>query len=324
MGNQGYTQSLMMQTRIPILHLMERMANHQCNMGTLHVFWKWWRDHTPRILMPIPPINEPAIMPNKEIPTITFTFPEEELVEPHILVQTTPYICPAQSLPPTLLQHTTWKASMMFRGALPSEEIFIAPLSWWPPVRLSHIPFQLIFPLSKTLPQSSPIIHLGQQIQCIASYINLVDKMLYDSAEPRRYRYLPDSEMWYDSILKLKWNLTFNFDYPENTYKSEDEQPQNPNQLWTWMFYCYKGTSSHITYAKIISKHPQDTKTLLLSLPTAKNMLVFIGPFARRITNMDFPETTTTTAHSTIKLGKKWPDLSLPYLVQPNMSQHIA
>ena len=29
-------------------------------------------------------------MPNKEIPTITFTFPEEELVDPHILVQTTP------------------------------------------------------------------------------------------------------------------------------------------------------------------------------------------------------------------------------------------
>ena len=55
--------------------------------------------------MLIPPINEPAIMPNKEIPTITFMFPEEELVDPHILAQTTLYICPAQPPPPTSLQH---------------------------------------------------------------------------------------------------------------------------------------------------------------------------------------------------------------------------
>ena len=55
------------------------------------------------------------------------------------------------------------------------------PLSWWLPVWLPCIPFQPIFPLSKNLPQSSPIIHLGQQIQCIASYIDLVDKMLYNS-----------------------------------------------------------------------------------------------------------------------------------------------
>ena len=148
----------------------------------------------------------------------------------------------------------------MFRSALPSEEIFIAPLSWRPPIQLPCIPFKLIFPLLKTSPQSSPIIHLGQQIQCIASYIDLVEKMLYNSVEPRRYRYLPDSGMWYDSILKLKQDFTFNFDYLENTYKGEDKQPLDPNQLWTWMFYCYKGTSSHITYAKIISKHPQDTK----------------------------------------------------------------
>ena len=84
-------------------------------------------------------------MPNKEIPTITFTFPEEELVDPHILAQTTPYIHPTPPLPPTSLQCITWKASTMFRGALPSEEIFIAPLSWRPPVQLPHIPFQLIF-----------------------------------------------------------------------------------------------------------------------------------------------------------------------------------
>ena len=55
--------------------------------------------------------------------------------------------------------------------------------------------------------------------------------MLYDSVEPRRYQYLPDSELWYDTILKLKQDFTFNFDYPENTYKSEDKQPQDLNQL---------------------------------------------------------------------------------------------
>ena len=170
-------------------------------------------------------------MPNKEIPTITLTFPEEDLVDPWILAQTIPYIRPTPPLPPTSLQHIAQKASTTFKGALPSEEIFIAPLSWRPPIWLPRIPFKLIFPLSKTSPQSSPIIHLGQQIQCIASYIDLVNKMLCDSVEPRRYQYLPDSELWYDSILKLKQDFTFNFDYLEDTYKSKDEQPQEPNQL---------------------------------------------------------------------------------------------
>ena len=212
MGNWGYTQSPMMWPRIPILRFMERMADHWCNMGIFHMFRKWWWNHTLRISMLIPPINEPAIMPNKEIPTVTFTF---DLVNPHILAQTL-YICPTPPLPPTSLQHIAQKASTMFRGALPSEEIFIAPLSWQPPVWLPCILFKLIFPLLKTSPQSSPIIHLGQQIQCIASYIDLVNKVLYDSVEPRRYWYLPDSELWYDSILKLKWDFTFNFDYLEN------------------------------------------------------------------------------------------------------------
>ena len=207
-----------MWTRTPILHLMERMADHQCNVGTLHVFRKWWQNHTPRILTLTSPINKPAIMPNKEILTITLTFPEEDLVDPHILAQTTPYIRPTPPPPPISLQRITWKASTMFRGALPSEETFITPLSWQPPIQLPHILFKSIFPLSKTSPQSSPIIHLGQQIQCIASYIDLVDKMLYDSTEPRRYQYLPDSELWYDSVLKLKQDFTFNFNYLEDMY----------------------------------------------------------------------------------------------------------
>ena len=74
-------------------------------------------------------INKPTIMPNKEIPTITFMFPEEDLVDPCILAQTTPYICPTPLPPSTSLQCIAWKASTTFRGALPSEEIFIAPLS---------------------------------------------------------------------------------------------------------------------------------------------------------------------------------------------------
>ena len=195
------------------------------------MFQKWWRNHTPRISTLILLINEPAIMPNKEILMITFMFPEEELVDPHILAQTTPYIHPTPPLPPTSFQHITQKASTMFRSALPSEEIFITPLSWRPPIQFPHIPFQLIFPLLKTSPQSSSIIYLGQQIQCIASYIDLVNKMLCDSMEPRRYQYLPDSEIWYDSVLKLKQDFTFNFDYLENMYKSKDKQPQDPNQI---------------------------------------------------------------------------------------------
>ena len=134
MGNWGYTQPLMTQMRTSILCLMERMADHRHNMGTLHMFWRWWRNHTSRISTPIQPINKPAIMPNKEIPTITFTFPEEDLVDPCILAQTTLYIRPTPPLPPTPLQRITQKASTMFKGALPSEEIFIAPLSWRPPI----------------------------------------------------------------------------------------------------------------------------------------------------------------------------------------------
>jgi hypothetical protein len=45
-------------------------------------------------------------------------------------------------------------------------------------------------------------------------------------------------------------------------------------------------------------------KTPSLSLLIIENMLVFIGPFAKKITNMDFPKTTTTTAYSMTKLGK--------------------
>ena len=65
-------------------------------------------------------------------------------------------------------------------------------------------------------------------------------------------------------------------------------------------------------------------KTLSLSLPTIENMPASIGPFAKKITNMGFPKTTTITVHSMTKLGKWWPDSSLLYLAQPNMSQHIA
>ena len=45
--------------------------------------------------MPFPP--PPPIMPNQTVPTITLTFPGEDLVDPHILAQTTPYTPPTQS-----------------------------------------------------------------------------------------------------------------------------------------------------------------------------------------------------------------------------------
>ena len=41
--------------------------------------------------------------------------------------------------------------------------------------------------------------------------------MLSDAApEPKRYQYLTNSGFWYDSVLKLRWEFTFNFDYPED------------------------------------------------------------------------------------------------------------
>ena len=69
--------------------------------------------------MPILSINRPAIMSNKEIPTITLMFPEEDLVDPHILAQMTPYVLPNPQSLPMPLQHITHKASATFRGALP-------------------------------------------------------------------------------------------------------------------------------------------------------------------------------------------------------------
>ena len=65
-------------------------------------------------------------------------------------------------------------------------------------------------------------------------------------------------------------------------------------------------------------------KTPSVSLPITENMPVFIGLFAKKITNMDFPEMTKTTACSMTKLGKQWPDLFPLQPVQPNMSQHIV
>ena len=102
-------------------------------------------------------------MPNKEILTITFTFPEEDLVDPHILAQTTPYIRPTPPPPPTSLQCITQKASTTFRGALPSEEFFIAPLSWRPPIWLPYILFKLIFPCQKLLLKVHPSSILGNK-----------------------------------------------------------------------------------------------------------------------------------------------------------------
>ena len=65
-------------------------------------------------------------------------------------------------------------------------------------------------------------------------------------------------------------------------------------------------------------------KTPLPSLPIDENMPVFIELSAKKITNMDFPETMKTTAHSMTKLGKQQPNSFLPYPVQPDMSQHIV
>ena len=46
----------------------------------------------------------PTIRPNQVIPTVTLTFPGEDLVDPRVLVQTTPYIPPTQLHHPSPLQ----------------------------------------------------------------------------------------------------------------------------------------------------------------------------------------------------------------------------
>ena len=146
----------------------------------------------------------PTIRPNQVIPTVTLTFPGEDLVNPHILVQTTSYIPPIQLCHPSPLRRVIQKASTIFENAFILDENFIAPLSWSPPLLLSCLPATLDLPLSKVPLQSSPIAHLGQQIQCITFYYNLVDEMLSDAApEPKRYQYLTNSGFWYDSVLKL-------------------------------------------------------------------------------------------------------------------------
>ena len=90
---------------------------------------------------------------------------------------------------------------------------------------------------------------------CLIHWLGRQDAMRLHGTK----KVLIPSWLWIVVWLHPQTQMGF-YDYPEETFKSEDEQPQDPNQLWTQMIYCYKGTSSHVTYAEIVSKHPQDTK----------------------------------------------------------------
>jgi len=162
-----------------------------------------------------------ATGPNQVIPTITLTFPGEDLVDPRILVQTTLYTPPTQPHHPSPLQWVVCKASTIFEQAFPIEENFIAPLSWSSPLCLPHLPFILKFPSSKVRLRNSSIAHLGQQIQCITFYYNLVDKMLSDAApEPKRYQYLTNSRFWYDLCPQASTGLYFQFWLPRGSHNA--------------------------------------------------------------------------------------------------------
>ena len=63
------------------------------------------------------------------------------------------------STPPSPFQRLVYKLTTTLR------KDFIAPLSWSPPQELPNLPFTRLFELPKTLPSSTDIIDLEQQLR---------------------------------------------------------------------------------------------------------------------------------------------------------------
>ena len=88
------------------------------------------------------------------------------------------------------------------------------------------------------------------------------------------------------------WDRTFKHYIKAKT--NNLKTPTNSEHKW------FTATKEHPLLSHMLKSFPNILRTPkipLLSLPTTKNTPVFIGPFAKKITNMDFPEMTTTTAH---------------------------
>ena len=357
MGNQSYTQSLMTQLRIPILHLMKRMADHQCNIGTFHMFWKWWWRNTPRILMLTMPINKPAIMPNKEILTITFMFPEEDLVDPHILAQTTPYICLTPPLPPTSFQCIAQKASTSGKTLLALTWLScLSCLKWYfrqlkdnlrQLRHLSQVKARNVFPdvwhLELFHQKKFSLLHyLGDHLSnFLTSHLNwyspcqkLLLKVHPSSILGNKFNVLPHTLTW-----STKCYMTLQNQEGTDTFLTLNcgmTPSSNSNGILLSILIIWRThikvktnnlktpTNSEHEWSTATKEHPplshilklflntlKTPKTPSLSLPTAENMPVFIRPFAKKITNMDFPKMTTTTVPSMTKLDKWQPDSSL-------------
>ena len=111
-----------------------------------------------------------------------------------------------------------------FKTTLTASTPFIAPLSWSPPTQLPRLPFTGIFNPPKTAIPSMEIEHLGQQLNCITYFDELVEIMINDPFGPtmlshclpekKKFRYSSNTGLWVDSVTRIKHDLTFTFDNP--------------------------------------------------------------------------------------------------------------
>jgi len=159
-----------------------------------------------------------------EIPTITVTAPREEWDELAFVAKLKDAAKPTPDFPISPMTKLVRKASRKFKTTLTASTTFIAPLSWSPPTQLPQLPFISTVKPPKTAIPSIEIEHLGQQLDCIAYFDELVKIMINDLfgptmlshrlSEKKRFQYLSNTGLWIDSVTGLKHDLTFNFDDP--------------------------------------------------------------------------------------------------------------
>src|SRR6266446_1860475 len=174
MGNRGYTQSPKTRPRISILCPMERISDYGSNVGTGHEFRKHCRRDASRLLTPTQPINEHNAMSQFEIPTITVTAPREEWDELAFVAKLKDAAKPTPDFPISPVTKLVRKASRKFKTTFTAPTLFTTPLSWSPPTQLPQLPFISTVKPPKTAIPSIEIEHLGQQLDCIAYFDELV------------------------------------------------------------------------------------------------------------------------------------------------------
>ena len=137
------------------------------------------------------------------------------------------------STPPSSFQRLVYKLTTAL------QKDFITPLLWSPPQELPNLPFTQLFNLPKTLPPSTDIIDLEQQLRTTIQLFEHVKESLcgtpclHHYPEEKGYRYSLNTGLWYDPVSKLWYELNFTFDNPLKTTMDDSLLSTNP-QTFTW------------------------------------------------------------------------------------------